>query len=137
MNKSRSKKIYALLIFTLVATIAVLLVFNMGISAAVSDTGVKVTGFWYSKTVSFRDIESVNIYTGDLELGEKQSGFGMIGVHRGEYRNDEFGSYTCALNRNATSFIVIRKTDGSTYVFNCKKAEHTSEIYRFIKDKVN
>ena len=134
---NKSKKIYALLIFSLVLTIAILLVFNMGISAVASDTSVKVTGFWYSKAISFSEIESVNIYTGDFELGEKQSGMGMLGVHRGEYKNDMLGKYTCALNRNPSSVIVIRKTDGSTYVFNCKKAEHTSTVYQFIKDRVD
>ena len=132
----KNKKIYALLIFTLVLTIAVLLVFNMGISASASDTSVKVTGFWYSKVISFSEIESVNIYTGDFDLGEKQSGLGMLGVYKGEYKNDMLGSYTCALNRDSTSFIVIKKTDGSYFVFNCKKAEHTSTVYQFIKERV-
>ena len=133
----KSKKIYALLIFTLVITIAILIVFNMGIGAVASDTSVKVTGFWYSKVIDFSEIESVNIYTGSFDLGEKQSGFGMLGVHRGEYKNDMLGTYTCALNRNPSSVIVIKKTDGSYFVFNCKKAEHTSTVYQFIKNRVS
>ena len=135
MNKS--KKIYALLIFTLVVTIAVLFVYNMGISAAVSDTSVKISGFWYTKVIDFEDIESVNIYTDGFDLGEKQSGVGMLGVHRGTYKNSILGEYSCAVNGGSTTFIVIKGTDGGYYVFNCKKAEHTSEIYRFIKNKVN
>ena len=135
--KSNTKKKYALIIFALVATIAVLLVFNIGISASASDTGIKVTGFWYTEVIKFKDIEYVNIYTSGFELGEKQSGMGMLGVHRGVYENDILGEYTCAVNRSTDSFIIVKKTDGSYYVFNCKKAEHTSQIYRFMKEKVN
>ncbi len=135
--KINSKKMYALLIFALVATIIVLFIYNMGIGAAVSDTSVKVSGFWYSNVIEFKDIESVNIYTSGFELGEKQSGMGMLGVHKGVYKNDILGEYTCAVNNGSSSFIVIKKTNGSYYVFNCKRAENTSEIYRFIKEKTS
>ena len=135
--KNNFKKKYALVVFALVATIAVLLVFNVGIGASASDTGVKITGFWYTQVIDFDDIESVNIITSGFELGEKQSGMGMLGVHKGVYVNDILGEYTCAVNRGTSSFIIVKKTDGSYFVFNCKKAENTSKIYHFMKNKVD
>jgi hypothetical protein len=111
-------------------------VLNLGVSADVSEKRFKVSGFWYKREISYSDIESVNIYT-DIEYGERISGIGYISTYRGTYKNDEFGEYKCAVNKDVESCIVVKLKSGEYYVFNSVDRENTLEIYEFIKQRVN
>ena len=133
---SKNKKITALVVFTLVVIIAVLFIFNLGVSADVSEKKLKVSGFWYTKEISYSDIEAINIYTG-IEYGEKVSGMSYISIYRGTYKNDEFDEYKCAVNKDVESCIVVKLKSGEYYVFNSVDRKNTLEIYEFIKQRVN
>ena len=132
---SRNKKITAVCVFLITIAVLVIIVFNMGITAAVSDTTVRISGFWYTERIDYEDIAEINIYTG-FEYGSKQSGMGIPGTYRGIYKNDALGEYEIAANKDDDSLIVVKKTDGKYYVFNCGSREQTSQIYNFIKNRV-
>ena len=133
---SRNKKITALVVFLLVIIIVALFVLNLGVSADISETKLKVSGFWYTREISYSDIEAINIYTG-IEYGERVSGMSYISIYRGTYKNEEFGEYKCAVNKDVESCIVVRLKSGEYYVFNSVDRENTLEIYEFIKQRVN
>ncbi len=132
---SKNKKITALVVFVLVLVLVTLFVLNTKVSAAVSDSRVKISSFWYTKEISYSDIASVNIYTGDFEYGEKLSGVSFIRSVRGTYENELLGQYKCASNKNVGSYIVVKMKSGECFVFNSVDASHTLEIYNFIKPK--
>ena len=132
---ARNKKITAVCVFLITIAVLVIVVFNIGISAAVSDTTVRISGFWYTERIEYEDIDEINIYTG-FEYGKKQSGIGLPGTYRGIYNNDALGEYEIAANKDVDSLIVVKKTDGKYYVFNCGSREQTSQIYNFIKSRV-
>ena len=133
---SRNKKITALAVFFLFIVIVTLFVLNLGVSADVSEKKFKVSGFWYKREINYSDIESVNIYT-DIEYGERVSGMSYISIYRGTYKNDEFGEYKCAVNKDVESCIAVKLKSGEYYVFNSVDRENTLEIYEFIKQRVN
>ncbi|MBQ9703043.1 MAG: hypothetical protein IJV68_00690 [Clostridia bacterium] len=133
---SKRKKITALCILAITLLAVGLVVFNLGISAAVSDTSVKLAGFWYNEIIEYSDIDEINIYTG-FEFGKKQSGIGVPGTYRGIYVNDLLGEYECSANKDVSSAIVIKMTNGKYFVFNCNTREQTSQVYNFIKSRVN
>ena len=68
---SRNKKITAVCVFLITIAVLVIVVFNIGISAAVSDTTVRISGFWYTERIEYEDIDEINIYTG-FEYGKKR-----------------------------------------------------------------
>ena len=133
---SKRKKITALCILAITLLAVGLVVFNLGISATVSDTSVKLAGFWYNEIIEYSDIDEINIYTG-FEFGKKQSGIGVPGTYRGIYVNDLLGEYECSANKDVSSAIVIKMTNGKYFVFNCNTREQTSQVYNFIKSRVN
>ena len=133
--KIKNKKLFAFLALVLTIIVVLLFILTTKTSAAVSDTRVKISGFWYSKEISYSEIETVNIYTGEFEYGERTSGINFIRTTRGDYENELLGKYQCASNKNVDSNIIVKLKNGKYFVFNSVDASHTLEIYNFIKPK--
>jgi len=132
----KNKKITAVCVLVATLAILIIVVLNVGINAAVSDKSVKISGFWYSEVIYYSSIDEINIYTG-FEFGDKASGIGVPGTYRGMYVNDYLGEYECSANKDVSAVIIIKKTNGEYFVFNCGSREKTSEIYNYIKSQVD
>ena len=84
----------------------------------------------YSIRVSYSEIETVS-FTDLAEAGEEIADGSDDGLLRtGNWRNDIWGEYYICADSEISKCIVLKLTDGQTYVFSRKDDKTTEALYQ-------
>ena len=89
--------------------------------------------YWPSKEVLFEEIRSLE-FREEFEKGKRVGGFGSWALSMGNFRNDEFGSYTLYGNNCCKAYVVI-ETAGGMVVVNETDREKTLKLYEQLKER--
>lgn len=87
-----------------------------------------------SVTVEYDDIESAE-YRDGFSAGSRTLGIGNNKIAAGNFRNEEFGSYSLYVY-NSTGVCIVIKTTERYIVFNCETAEETKSVYEILLTKI-
>ncbi len=83
--------------------------------------------------LKYEDIESVE-FRNEFDIGRRFSGYGSFNLSMGNFRNDEFGSYTVYVYNSCESVVVIR-ANGKILVINGEDEASTMDIYETLTAK--
>lgn len=83
------------------------------------------------KTILYEDINDVELRY-DVSYGTRTGGIADSRILTGNFRNDEFGNYHLAVNRDVDACIVVF-TEGKTKVFNLHSNEETESFFLILQ----
>lgn len=116
--------------------IAFILVDKKGIKAELLNDRIVVNAFMFDQKVTYDSIESVELCE-NIDYGRRTFGVGTLQIKNGNFHNDRFGDYKCAITETSTNCIVIKIQGGSYLVFNQKSKQDTSDFYTKLIQKVS
>jgi len=124
---SRYGKISVAAAIVIVAFVAVML-FSGKVETSFGPDSFTVRGSFYgSQTVSYDDVDSVELRAGDIS-GSRVFGVGSFRLLLGTFQNDEFGTYTRYTYYKPESCILVRMGEKILVLSGKDKAE-TQDIY--------
>ena len=128
-EKTNSAILKGTLIFTAVIFLIVsILLFSGHIDVVYSEDSFTLeASFWNDLTVQYDDIEAIEYRDGNVE-GERTWGLGSFRLLLGNFRNDEFGSYTRYTYYDPEACVVLT-VKGKVLVISGKDAAGTAAIY--------
>ena len=91
--------------------------------------------YWEDATIPYSDIDEIE-YREQCSAGSRTFGFGSFTLQMGEFKNEEFGTYTRYTYANCDPCIVVTVHD-KILVLNGKDEDSTKEIYTMINQKIN
>lgn len=133
------KKVGVMAIISASVAVAMLLFwFTAGtVKTAISDDTLTVRGTFHSYSVELSDADEVRLLS---HFNEGKSGiFGSVTTHKtlnGNFSSAAYGDYRLDEYKNVGRYIVL-KSRGNVYVFNCKSAEETEELYKTLAKRIN
>lgn len=116
--------------------IAFVLVGKKGIKAELLDDSIVVTAFMFDQGVTYDSIENIELCD-NIDYGSRIFGVGTFQIKSGNFHNDRFGDYKCAITEDSTNCIVIKIQGGSYLVFNQKSNQETADFYTKLIQKVS
>ncbi len=123
-------------IVILAAVVIFLAVGNIvGISAEAGSEALTIKAMFFSESVKYSDIESIDLQSG-ISYGTRSFGNDFLGVKSGNFHNAAFDSYRCAVYSSQPNAAVILKADGSYVVFNLKESSELEKIVDEVKNKI-
>lgn len=138
ISQSKARKIGVGITSVIVAVILVgvaVLMFTGDIKVQYEDTSFIMSAtYWSDLEVDYNEIDTVD-YRTDLDVGARYAGFGSARLSLGNFRNEEFGSYTLYAYTNAKEYVVLT-SNGRTLVIGMSDAGDTQIIYETIKEFV-
>ncbi len=78
-------------------------------------------------TINYADIESIEL-DGDYDVGVRKYGFNSARLNMGNYKNTEYGNYTCYTYTKCNTCVVI-KINGKILALNRPDTEQTRALY--------
>ena len=124
---SRYGKISAAAAIVIVAFVAVML-FSGKVETSFGSDSFTVRGSFYgSQSVSYNDVDSVELRAGDVP-GSRVLGVGSFRLLLGTFQNEEFGNYTRYTYYQPEACVVVRM-GGKVLVLSGKDHAETQEIY--------
>ena len=124
---SRYWKISAAVTVAIVAFVAVML-FSGKVETRFGSDSFTVRGSFYgSQTVSYADVDSVELRAGDVP-GSRVFGVGSFRLLLGTFRNDEFGTYIRYTYYKPEACVVVRMGE-KVLVLSGKDSAETRKIY--------
>ncbi len=124
---SRYWKISAAMAIAILVFVAVML-FSGNVETSFGSDSFTVRGSFYgSQSVSYDDVDSVELRDGDVP-GSRVFGVGSFRVLLGTFQNEEFGNYTRYTYYQPEACIVVR-TGEKVLVLSGKDHAETQEIY--------
>ncbi len=125
----------SVIITVLLLAVLIWVLFTGDVNVSLGDDSFTVEASFYSDlTVKYEDIDSIEYYESD-EKGSRVGGFGSPRLSMGNFRNDEFGTYTRYSYTACDSAIVIRDGD-KVLVLSGKDAESTKALYEELIQKI-
>ena len=124
------------IIVTVILVVAILvfvgiLMFTGNIKVHYDDKSFTVEATYYDDlTINYADIESVELDE-DYNVGIRKYGFASARLNLGNYKNPEYGSYTCYTYTQCNTCVVI-KANGKTLALSRPDAEQTRDLYNEI-----
>ena len=125
-----------------VALFAILIPFairdsNNQVKVSFDDTSVYTSSNKYSLTVSYDQIDSVELAVLP-EAGEKvEDGYDDDILRAGKWINDTWGEYYITADLDTSNCVVMHLTDGRVFVFSSKNDETTAEHYQTLLTHLN
>ena len=125
-----------------VALFAILIPFairdsNNQVKVSFDDTSVYTSSNKYSLTVSYDQIDSVELAVLP-EAGEKvEDGYDDDILRAGKWVNDTWGEYYITADLDTSNCVVMHLTDGRVFVFSSKNDETTAEHYQTLLTHLN
>lgn len=125
-----------------VALFAILIPFairdsNNQVKVSFDDTSVYTSSNKYSLTVSYDQIDSVEL-AALPEAGEKvEDGYDDDILRAGKWINDTWGEYYITADLDTSNCVVMHLTDGRVFVFSSKNDETTAEHYQTLLTHLN
>lgn len=128
-HRSRVRALAAVLVVVAVVIVAVVaMAFTMGhVDVTTDDDSVSIDATMVHEDIPYSSITSVELRN-DVDYGHRVAGLSNGGYLTGEFRNDEFGSYQLAVNRDVDLCVVIHWS-GGVMVVNCADAGSTEDLY--------
>lgn len=135
-EKKFTKISSAIGIIVLVLAISVLFVGKFDISFNETSFSIDAT-FWDDITVNYSDIDTCEYRTLDdpNASSSRSFGYGSFNILMGEFKNNEFGTYTRYSHTSCDSCVVLT-VNGKTLVLNGKNDEQTKQIYENIQNRL-
>lgn len=141
LNTEKNKKSYrstkriivALSVVAVIAVAAILIItMTMGhVDAYLDDDSLIIDATGMHKTILYEDINDVELRY-DVSYGTRTGGIADSRILTGNFRNDEFGNYHLAVNRDVDACIVVF-TEGKTKVFNLHSNEETESFFLILQ----
>ena len=125
-----------------VALFAILIPFairdsNNQVKVSFDDTSVYTSSNKYSLTVSYDQIDRVELAVLP-EAGEKvEDGYDDDILRAGKWINDTWGEYYITADLDTSNCVVMHLTDGRIFVFSSKNDETTAEHYQTLLTHLN
>jgi len=94
--------------------------------------GMIVRGPMLHVKIPYGDISSVEMRE-EMDFGWRIGGYAGVSRLGGKFRNKEFGNYDISVNIYVKKYIIVRRRNGKTLVFNHKTAEETVLFYEKLK----
>lgn len=134
MEKRKRSFIFTGLI--LAAVVIVFVVMNLvGVKGEIAADTVEISAPFFKESVPFSQIADLQLRD-SIPFGTRSFGGDFVGVKLGTFRNDEFGTYRCAVHTGTARIIVLKKSDGAYVVFNCKTPEQTEQLFADLLKKL-
>jgi len=138
IEKTKPNKIVITVTLISVAVLSaffVWLMFTGDIGVDFGEESFTVEASFYSDlTVKYEDIDSIELIDSDVK-GSRVGGFGSPRLSMGNFRNDEYGTYTRYSYNSCDSAIVIRDGD-KVLVLNGKDEAATKELYNGLEKRI-
>ena len=131
---SKTSKNAGILTVILVAAVLIfagVMMFTGDIRVSYNDDSFTIEATYYNDlTINYSDIESIT-FDDDFNVGLRVYGFNSAKFDLGNYKNEEFGSYTIYAYKQCDACVVL-KTDGKALALNGTDKEQTLAIYNEI-----
>lgn len=138
IEKTKPSKIgmtVTLISVALLSAFFVWLMFTGDIGVDFGEESFTVEASFYSDlTVKYEDIDSIELIDSNVK-GSRVGGFESLRLSMGNFRNDEYGTYTRYSYNSCDSAVVIRDGD-KVLVLSGKDIESTKELYEELIQKM-
>lgn len=123
-------------IFTVVILILVAFIMLTGsIKVTMNEQTIRFKGsYWFGKEVQMSEIEEISIEE-NIDLGKRVLGVGSPKLLVGNFKNNQWGSYSLYGYKQCTTYIVI-ETKNEIIVVNDETDELTQELYQKINKNI-
>lgn len=113
---------------SVILIVCVVIMFTGKIEVSLGDNALDIiASYGEDITVEYSKIDSIE-YREAKDIGIRVMGFNSIRLSIGNFKNDEFGSYTCYANMQTDNCIVLT-VEGKTLLFNADSEEKTKTLY--------
>ncbi len=93
-----------------------------------TDSQLEVRSDVFSMTVSYDEIVSAELVDTPKD-DEPIDGVETLTLYYRTWKNEQWGEYTACIDFGSPKSIMLKLTDGQTYVFSSKNTKTTTEIY--------
>ena len=132
----KNTTIISLVIGIVILILAGVLLITGDIKIQYNDTSFTIeANFWEDATVYYADIETIE-YRKQDDPGDRTFGYGSFNLLMGDFKNDEFGTYTRYSYTDCDSCIVLT-VDGNILVINGIDDESTKNIYNELVRRIS
>lgn len=112
-----------------------ILMFTGDVKYSLGDDALTVEATYYEgSTVKYADIDSVELCE-DLDIGERQMGFGSAKLSLGIFKSDALGTYTLYSYNNADVHVVI-KSGERTLAIGLENEDEARLLYNMLTKKI-
>ena len=127
------------IVISAISVIAVAIILALTMTAGhadayLEDDALVIDATMMHKTVGYDEIVDIELRY-DMGYGTRTGGLANSKILSGNFRNDEFGNYHLAVNRDVDACIVVF-TEGKTKVFNLHSNEETESFFLDLQSKI-
>ncbi|MBP5404390.1 MAG: hypothetical protein J6Y74_00350 [Clostridia bacterium] len=136
MRRNHSNITLTILSVIAIAVFAfVLAILFSSITVDVAEDSFTVKCLYHTETISYEDVAEIKLSYDYIST--RIFSIGGISKALGTYKNDDYGiHYRISYEENKHNYVIVRKKDGSTTVFNLKTEPKTAELYEALQAKI-
>ena len=128
--------ITALCLIAIAVFAFVLAILFSSITITQDETSFTLKCLYHTEIIAYEDVEEIEL-SYDYE-SKRIFSLGGISKAFGTYQNEDFGEhYRLTYEENKHNYVIVRKKDGTTTVFNLKTEPKTAELYEALRTKIS